>query len=64
MSKLEGYYMGTPMYSNPECQPDLLYVVNDKQFAINFPLRKDGNLDMRYKINKFERAFNQMKARE
>jgi len=56
--KLEGYYMGVPMYSDPNCPPDLLYVVNNKKFAINF----HGKPDMRYNINKMEKAFSRMRG--
>lgn len=58
--KLEGYYMGIPMYSDPNVPPDILYCVNHNKFAINFPLRKDGKPDMRYSINKMEKVFKKL----
>jgi hypothetical protein len=55
--KLEGSYKGIPIYSSPDCPPDQLYLVNNDLFERRLPKRKDGRPDMRYKVNKLERAF-------
>ena len=54
--KLEGEYQGIPIYSSPDCPEAMLYLVNDEYFYVDYPLRKDGKPDMRYGINKLQRA--------
>lgn len=54
--KFEGYMNGTAVYSNPMCPPGIIYMINDN-FTIQHPLRKDGEPDMRYGINRMEKMF-------
>lgn len=57
--KLVGKFRGIPVYSSPDCPPDAVYLLNDSALERVFPLKKDGKPDMRYSINKLERAFMQ-----
>ena len=49
--KLVGHYNKMPIYSDPNCPPDTVYLIND-EIKINSPLRKDGKPDRRYYVNK------------
>ena len=51
--KYKGTLNGIPIYSSPDCPPDQIFILNDKSFYFDYPLRKDGKPDMRYRINKF-----------
>ena len=55
--KLEGYFNKIPVYSNPACPPNTVYLINTNDFKRVFPKRKDGKPDMRYSVNQLERIF-------
>ena len=52
--KFEGYYNNIPMYSDPNCPPNMVYFFNENDIEMNYPKRKDGKLDMRYRVNKIK----------
>ena len=56
--KLEGMYQGVPFYSHPACPPGFLYCLNDDALKFVFPKRKDGKPDMRYGINRLQKALD------
>lgn len=52
--KPEATFHGIPVYSTPLVQPNTVYFIDGSKFEIKYPKRKDGGLDMRYRINKLK----------
>lgn len=55
--KLIGKFKGVPFYSSSEIPEGIVWMMNENNFKINYPLRKNGRPDMRYKINQLQRIF-------
>lgn len=47
-----GQYEGKDLYSSELVPPGTMYFMDFDNFYIDYPIRKDGCLDMRYRINK------------